>query len=233
MTTMLKRFAVQRSPLLLRPFATAPPVPRPLHLLIYTYTEDAVDKRAPYRAAHLALALESEQLGELLLGGALAEPVDGGVLAFAGRAVAENFARADPYVLNGIVVDWTVREWTVVVGSLSEQLPPPPPFVATYEWKVVGANDELPSGLEIELPLDSVVKVAFCLGHSWPPRVPLTSLDDVGPSALMRKRHPLRSQREAVALEPRLTNVTDSAALHHTGSTARGLGARASLIAGS
>lgn len=158
-STMLKRVATSaapmRTPLLLRSFATTAPVPRPLHLLLYTYTEDAVEKRAPHRGAHLALALESEQRGELLLGGALADPVDGGVLAFAGgRAVAEGFAHADPYVLNGIVTDWTVREWTVVVGSLSEQLPPPPPFVATYEWQTVGANDELPSGLDIELSLD-------------------------------------------------------------------------------
>lgn len=159
-TRAMLRIASLRTPWLLaarraRSFATAPPVPRPLHLLLYTYTEDAVEKRAPYRGAHLALALESEQRGELLLGGALADPVDGGVLAFAGgRAVAEDFARVDPYVLNGIVTDWTVREWTVVVGSLAEQVPPPPPFVATYEWQTVGANEELPSGLDIELPLD-------------------------------------------------------------------------------
>ena len=60
--------------------ASTAPVPKPLHLLLYTYTEDAVEKRAPHRAAHLAAARDAEQKGELLLGGALASPVDGGVL---------------------------------------------------------------------------------------------------------------------------------------------------------
>jgi uncharacterized protein YciI len=31
--------------------------------------------------------------------------------------VAEEFARDDPYVVNGLVVRWTVREWTIVIGN--------------------------------------------------------------------------------------------------------------------
>ena len=73
------------------------PVPKPLHLLLYTYTEDALTRRAPHRAAHLASAVEAQQRGGLVLGGALADPLDGGVLAFAGgREVAEAFAKSDP-----------------------------------------------------------------------------------------------------------------------------------------
>jgi uncharacterized protein YciI len=33
--------------------------------------------------------------------------------------VAENFARADPYVTRGLVKSWRVREWTVVIGGES------------------------------------------------------------------------------------------------------------------
>jgi uncharacterized protein YciI len=56
--------------------------------------------------------------GELLLGGALADPVDGAVLLFSGSspAVAEAFAAADPYVTAGLVPRWRVRAWTTVVG---------------------------------------------------------------------------------------------------------------------
>jgi uncharacterized protein YciI len=52
------------------------------------------------------------------MGGALANPVDGAVLVFRGEsaAVAEAFAQADPYVREGLVTSWRVREWTVVVG---------------------------------------------------------------------------------------------------------------------
>ncbi len=57
--------------------------------------------------------------GELLLGGALADPVDGAVLLFRGDspAAAEAFAVADPYVTNGLVTRWRVRAWTTVVGD--------------------------------------------------------------------------------------------------------------------
>ena len=40
---------------------------------------------------------------------------------FAGddKSIAEDFARADPYVVNGLVARWRVREWTTVVGELA------------------------------------------------------------------------------------------------------------------
>jgi uncharacterized protein YciI len=49
----------------------------------------------------------------------LEEPVDSAVLVFQGEnpPVAENFAKNDPYVKNGLIVEWTVRKWNVVVGS--------------------------------------------------------------------------------------------------------------------
>ncbi len=36
-----------------------------------------------------------------------------------GRSVAEGFAQADPYVANGLVTRWYVREWTTVIGDLA------------------------------------------------------------------------------------------------------------------
>ncbi len=57
--------------------------------------------------------------GELMLGGVLAEPANRALLIFRGdsRELAEDFARNDPYVANGLVVRWEVRPWTVVVGN--------------------------------------------------------------------------------------------------------------------
>jgi uncharacterized protein YciI len=65
-----------------------------------------------------------------VLGGALADPVDGAVLVFRGssRTIPEAFAAGDPYVVNGAVKAWRVREWTTVVGVLAES-PLPDPFV--------------------------------------------------------------------------------------------------------
>ena len=65
--------------------------------------------------------------GELVLGGALADPTDGAVLLFQGdtQAVAEAFAAADPYVRHGLVTRWRVRAWATVVGDAAAvRLPP-------------------------------------------------------------------------------------------------------------
>src|SRR5256885_4548 len=88
-------------------------------LLFYEACETYVEKRQAFRDVHLKYAWEAHQRGELLLAGALADPVDGAVLLFQGRSaeVAEAFAKTDPYVLNGLVTRWHVREWTTVVGE--------------------------------------------------------------------------------------------------------------------
>ncbi len=87
-------------------------------LLFYAVVDDYVTRRVPFRPEHLALAEQAAERGELLLGGALADPVDGAVLLFRGptREVAESFAISDPYVQNGLVLKWTVREWTTLAG---------------------------------------------------------------------------------------------------------------------
>lgn len=88
------------------------------YLLFYEVTDDYVAMRAQLRSAHLEKAWAASERGELVLAGALANPVDGAVLLFAGDspAVAENFAKTDPYVTQGLVRKWRVREWTTVAG---------------------------------------------------------------------------------------------------------------------
>ena len=92
------------------------------YFLLYDVVEDYVERRAEFRAEHLALAREHAERGELLLGGALANPVDGAVLLFKvdTPGVIEEFVRRDPYVQNGLVTSWSIREWTVVAGSCGE-----------------------------------------------------------------------------------------------------------------
>lgn len=89
------------------------------YLLFYKVTPDYVERRAQFRAEHLILAWQAHERGELLLGGALTDPVDGAVLLFQGTSpeVAERFAEADPYVRNGLVTRWHVRPWLTVVGT--------------------------------------------------------------------------------------------------------------------
>ena len=92
------------------------------YLLIYDLASDYLERRAPLRSEHIALARAAETRGELVLGGALANPADEAILLFRGDspAAAEAFAAADPYVKNGLVTRWRVREWTTVVGRDAE-----------------------------------------------------------------------------------------------------------------
>jgi uncharacterized protein YciI len=97
------------------------------YLLMYDVVDDYVQRRAPLRSAHIALARDAVARGELVLGGALASPADGVVLLFKGDSpkAAEAFATADPYVRNGLVKQWRVREWTTVIGSDAQVALPP------------------------------------------------------------------------------------------------------------
>jgi uncharacterized protein len=111
-------------------------------LLFYDVAPDYLERRAALRDAHLEKAWASHRRGELQLGGALADPVhpaegvaarptsqplapvvDGAVLLFRGEtaAVAERFAREDPYVVGGLVARWRVREWITVAGTDAAQ----------------------------------------------------------------------------------------------------------------
>jgi len=88
-------------------------------LLTYELADDYLERRGALRAEHLALAWAAAERGELVLGGALSDPIDSAMLLFSGDGpeAAEAFARADPYVLDGLVKAWRVRPWTTVVGE--------------------------------------------------------------------------------------------------------------------
>ena len=92
------------------------------YVLFYEVVEQYAERRAPFRVEHLAHARKAVADGALVLGGAFANPIDGTMLLFKGSspAVAEEFAKNDPYVINGLVTKWRVREWTTVVGDLAE-----------------------------------------------------------------------------------------------------------------
>lgn len=89
------------------------------YLLFYEVSEGYISRRAEFREAHLTKAWQASDRGELVLGGALANPPDAAILLFKGNSaeVAERFAKADPYVINGLVRRWYVREWTTVAGT--------------------------------------------------------------------------------------------------------------------
>lgn len=89
------------------------------YLLFYSFVTNILERRAPYRDAHLALAREAHARGELLMAGAFEDPTDGAVLVFRtdDAEVVRDFVRHDPYVGNGLVTRWDVRAWQVGIGG--------------------------------------------------------------------------------------------------------------------
>ncbi|CAG4887518.1 YciI-like protein [Paraburkholderia gardini] len=89
------------------------------YLLMYDVSADYLARRGEHRDAHLGYAWAAVERGELLLAGALADPVDGAILLFEADspAIPEAFAMSDPYVREGLVTHWRVRPWTTVVGE--------------------------------------------------------------------------------------------------------------------
>ena len=89
------------------------------YVLEYDYVPDVLERRPAFRTAHLEKARAAHARGEIVLAGALADPVDRALLVFKvdDPAVVERFAHEDPYVQNGLVKSWRVRPWTVVIGG--------------------------------------------------------------------------------------------------------------------
>ncbi|MBZ5696617.1 MAG: YciI family protein [Acidobacteriia bacterium] len=100
----------------------------PYYVLFYDVVDDYVTRRAPFRQEHLKLAADAHARGEIVMGGAFADPANKVLIVFRGedRSVAESFARKDPYVINGLVTRWEVRPWTVVIGG-ADTVPPAAP----------------------------------------------------------------------------------------------------------
>ena len=89
------------------------------YMLLYDVVDNFIERRTVFREEHLKQVRDAHDRGELWLAGALVDPVDGAALVFTteDRSVAERFAQNDPYVKGGLVKQWRVRKWNVVVGG--------------------------------------------------------------------------------------------------------------------
>ena len=85
-----------------------------ISIFLRIQVDDVLEKRGPFREGHLGTAAKFKKSGDLVMGGAYADPVDGALVVFNSKEAAENFVKEDPYVQNGIVTNYTVREWTTV-----------------------------------------------------------------------------------------------------------------------
>ena len=89
------------------------------YALFYYLADDYLARRGEFRSEHLQTARDAHGRGDIVLAGAFADPADRALLVFrtTDRTIVENFAKNDPYVINGLVLRWEIRPWTVVIGN--------------------------------------------------------------------------------------------------------------------
>ena len=86
------------------------------YVLIYDSADDVAQTAPVHFAAHRARWKDFQADGTLLLIGPYSDQ-SGALAVFTTRAAAEEFARSDPFVLNGVVRAWSVMEWAEALGG--------------------------------------------------------------------------------------------------------------------
>jgi len=90
----------------------------PKYVLLYESADDVRSKAPLHFPAHGARWKQFQEQGTLLMIGTFANPQDEGSMAiFTTREAAEAFARSDPFVLNGVVRRWSIREWNEAIAG--------------------------------------------------------------------------------------------------------------------
>lgn len=79
---------------------------------LYEMTPGMMAQVPAHMSAHRERWQEFARRGELLMIGPFANAQEDGAMGiFTTREAAEEFVRGDPFVLNGIVRDWVIRDW--------------------------------------------------------------------------------------------------------------------------
>lgn len=85
-------------------------------ILFYEYVPEVLERRGPFREAHLARIRAEKEAGRVVMAGALGDPVHGAAIVFedVDDAEVERFAESDPDVEGGLIEEWRIEPWTVV-----------------------------------------------------------------------------------------------------------------------
>lgn len=90
-----------------------------LYVLQYEYVENILEKRAPFREAHLAVFGKQVQAGNIIIAGAVDHPPTGALTIFRHLTPndIEQIIQQDPYVINGLVTKHTIKPFIAVTGD--------------------------------------------------------------------------------------------------------------------
>jgi uncharacterized protein len=82
------------------------------YVLLYDSADDVLSKAPRHYPDHAARANEFHARGTLLMIGTFGDPQREGAMGiFTSREAVEEFVAGDPFVLNGVIRDWHIREW--------------------------------------------------------------------------------------------------------------------------
>ena len=80
-------------------------------VVLYESAENVLDKAPAHFPAHSERADDFHARGTLLMVGTFGDPQEQGSMAiFTTREAAEEFVAGDPFVVNGVVRSWEIRE---------------------------------------------------------------------------------------------------------------------------
>jgi uncharacterized protein YciI len=86
------------------------------YVLFYQSADDVAETAPLHVAAHRARWHEFLDRGTLLLIGPFTDQT-GAMAVFTTRAAAEEFVAGDPFVLNGVIRHWSIREWLEAIAT--------------------------------------------------------------------------------------------------------------------
>ena len=86
--------------------------PPPVFVLLYESADDVAAKAPAQFPAHKVRLDEFRARGELLMVGTFGDPqAEGSMAIFRTSQGAQEFVAGDPFVLNGVVRAWQIRQW--------------------------------------------------------------------------------------------------------------------------
>jgi len=86
------------------------------YVVLYTSSPDVLDRAPAHFPAHKARLDEYHARDELLMVGTFGDPqAEGSMAIFASREGAESFVAGDPFVREGVVARYEIREWNEVL----------------------------------------------------------------------------------------------------------------------
>jgi uncharacterized protein YciI len=86
------------------------------YVVLYTSAPDVLERAPAHFPAHKARLAEYHARDELLMVGTFGDPqAEGSMAIFASREGAESFVAGDPFVREGVVARYEIREWNEVL----------------------------------------------------------------------------------------------------------------------